>query len=279
MPKDDRDVLEVLQAELDFIEKGGYGRSVRTPWKSTAIFVDSPSCINFGDREMRQPCNDCLLMQFVPPGNRPGSAVPCHHILLNERAETVESLTLRNNQQRLETAVTEWLRGVIRHLEGQRSHTPPEAGRTADKKRLLVVDDDEKVLLLLEALLENEGYDVTTAWSGFEALGRLRAPYFDIILLDDYLPDMATEEILRQFQEQAPGTPVLLMQTSAITDELVARYAGLGAHYLAAKSHPAYVAALVPEFLNQARLQSSPPQARPSNPNLSTAIHPKEDAA
>ena len=31
MAKDDRDILEVLKEELDFIEKGGYGRSVRTP--------------------------------------------------------------------------------------------------------------------------------------------------------------------------------------------------------------------------------------------------------
>jgi hypothetical protein len=38
MPTDDRVVLEVLKFELDFIEKGGYGRSVRTPWLPTSIF-------------------------------------------------------------------------------------------------------------------------------------------------------------------------------------------------------------------------------------------------
>ncbi len=37
MPKDDRDVLEVLKFELDFIEKGGYGRSVRTPWLPVSL--------------------------------------------------------------------------------------------------------------------------------------------------------------------------------------------------------------------------------------------------
>ena len=31
MPTDERDPLELLKAELSFIEKGGYGRSVRTP--------------------------------------------------------------------------------------------------------------------------------------------------------------------------------------------------------------------------------------------------------
>ena len=32
MPKDERDLLEVLRFELDFLEQGGYGRSPRTPW-------------------------------------------------------------------------------------------------------------------------------------------------------------------------------------------------------------------------------------------------------
>ena len=34
MATDERDILELLKDELNFIEKGGYGRSVRTPWQS-----------------------------------------------------------------------------------------------------------------------------------------------------------------------------------------------------------------------------------------------------
>ena len=49
MSDDKRDVLEVLKFELQFLEQGGYGRSVRTPWKATSMFQDSPSCINFND--------------------------------------------------------------------------------------------------------------------------------------------------------------------------------------------------------------------------------------
>ena len=33
MQKDERDLLDVLKFELDFLEKGGYGRSPRKPWK------------------------------------------------------------------------------------------------------------------------------------------------------------------------------------------------------------------------------------------------------
>jgi pyruvate-ferredoxin/flavodoxin oxidoreductase len=45
---DERDILEVLKEELEFIEQGGYGRSVRTPWKATSVFQDSLSCLNYG---------------------------------------------------------------------------------------------------------------------------------------------------------------------------------------------------------------------------------------
>src|ERR1700758_303118 len=61
MSDEKRDVLEVLKFELDFLEQGGYGRSVRTPWKATATFQDSPTCLNFNDAERPHPCSECLL--------------------------------------------------------------------------------------------------------------------------------------------------------------------------------------------------------------------------
>ena len=70
MTQDDRDTLEVLKAELDFVEKGGYGRSVKTPWQPTSIFRDSPSCINLGDLDRTHPCSECVLIDFVPPEAR-----------------------------------------------------------------------------------------------------------------------------------------------------------------------------------------------------------------
>src|SRR5215470_5608028 len=48
MTKDDRDILELLKEELSFIEQGGYGRSVRTPWKPSSTFQDSLTCVNYG---------------------------------------------------------------------------------------------------------------------------------------------------------------------------------------------------------------------------------------
>src|SRR3982751_6809153 len=62
MAKDGRDILEVLKGELDFIEKGGYGRSVRTPWLPKSIFQDSLSCLNYGYPFRAHPCSECHLL-------------------------------------------------------------------------------------------------------------------------------------------------------------------------------------------------------------------------
>ena len=120
MPKDDRDILDILKFELDFLEKGGYGRSVRTPWKPTSAFQDSLTCINFGDPYRSHPCNDCLLMQFVPEERR-SETVPCHHIALDESGRTVDTLEAQENQEGLEERVKNWLRVTIKRIEQERA--------------------------------------------------------------------------------------------------------------------------------------------------------------
>jgi hypothetical protein len=119
MTNDDRDTVEVLKAELDFIEKGGYGRSVKSPWLATSIFQDSPTCINFADLERTHPCGECLLIDFVPPESR-REVVPCRHIPLNSAGETVDQLELKEDQRGMEEAVRSWVRKTIERLEEQK---------------------------------------------------------------------------------------------------------------------------------------------------------------
>src|SRR4029077_1653756 len=87
MAKDDRDILELLKEELAFVEQGGYGRSVRTPWLPKSAFQDSLTCINFADPDRTNPCNECHLIDFVS-NERLSEEVPCHFIALNEAGET-----------------------------------------------------------------------------------------------------------------------------------------------------------------------------------------------
>ena len=120
MSQDKRDILEVLKFELNFLEQGGYGRSVRTPWKPTSVFQDSVTCINFNDASRPNPCSNCLLNDFVPQ-NAHEESVPCHHIPLNRSGETVDTLERQGTQAELEENVREWLRATIQRIEQDRA--------------------------------------------------------------------------------------------------------------------------------------------------------------
>ena len=117
MCKDERDVLELLKTELGFIEQGGYGRSVRTPWKATSPFRDSLTCVNYALPEKSHPCSECHLIDFVPR-EKQSEEVPCHFIPLNVMGDTVE--TLEDNEGKLEETLKEWMRAKIKEIEAQR---------------------------------------------------------------------------------------------------------------------------------------------------------------
>ncbi|HJZ78982.1 MAG TPA: hypothetical protein VKD91_01510 [Pyrinomonadaceae bacterium] len=114
----DRDILELLKSELSFIEEGGYGRSVRTPWQTKSVFQDSLSCLNYGYPYRAHPCAECPLLDFVEPCDR-SQSVPCHFIPLNEAGTTIEEMEMEGNEAKLENAVKGWLRGKISQLEAK----------------------------------------------------------------------------------------------------------------------------------------------------------------
>ena len=120
MAADKRDILEVLKFELNFLEQGGYGRSVKTPWKPTHIFQDSLSCLNFNEPERPHPCDECLLHEMVPKESQ-AEGVPCHFIPLNKEGENVHTMERQYNQAELEEAVRNWLRETIRRIEAERA--------------------------------------------------------------------------------------------------------------------------------------------------------------
>lgn len=119
MNKDERELLEVLKFELQFLQKGGYGRSPREPWRPRYIFEDSPTCMNYDCKESPEPCSHCVLMQLVPPDLR-GEKIPCRHIPLNQLDENLDSLYRCDEQHELEETVESWLRKTIAKVEEAR---------------------------------------------------------------------------------------------------------------------------------------------------------------
>jgi len=119
MPRDNRNVLDVLKFELEFLEQGGYGRLPRESWRPRLVFEDSPTCMNFNSKD-REPCSECLLMQFVPEEARK-EQTPCIHIPLSLSGETLEHLYRTGTQQEIEATLGAWLRATIHQLEAEKA--------------------------------------------------------------------------------------------------------------------------------------------------------------
>lgn len=114
--KDERDLLDVLKFERDFLEKGGYGRSAGRP---RLVFEDSPTCLNYGSAKNQAPCSDCVLMALVPPEGV-YARIPCRHIRFNAEGETLDTLYGHEVQFETEEVVDKWLHQVVAKLEAAR---------------------------------------------------------------------------------------------------------------------------------------------------------------
>jgi two-component system response regulator HydG len=80
-----------------------------------------------------------------------------------------------------------------------------------DGCRILLVEDDPEMLDLVREHLEGDGHAVTALGRGTEAIARLTAEEFDIVLTDLRLPDVDGMEILRASREVRRGIPVVLI--------------------------------------------------------------------
>jgi hypothetical protein len=125
MKVNQQELLDALKFELHFLEHGGYERSVREPRRELSVFQDSPSCLNYALSERKHPCSECFLINFVPPEKR-GEPIPCHHIPLNERGDTLDSLAGYGRDFQVESAMREWLKKTIAELEMGLAMEPAE---------------------------------------------------------------------------------------------------------------------------------------------------------
>jgi len=106
------EIVEKLKLERSILADGGYGRSVRTPWRPTEYFRDSIVCLNAGEAEQVHSCSDCFLINYVYPGHR-DKRLPCHFIPLNAEGETIYSLLRIGDVEKLEQLLLEWLDKTI----------------------------------------------------------------------------------------------------------------------------------------------------------------------
>ncbi len=76
---------------------------------------------------------------------------------------------------------------------------------------ILVVDDEESIRSSLKSILEDEGYEVTVASNGQEALKAYTSDPPDLMMLDIWMPEMDGLETLRRVKEFVPTAQVMMM--------------------------------------------------------------------
>jgi signal transduction histidine kinase/ActR/RegA family two-component response regulator len=84
---------------------------------------------------------------------------------------------------------------------------PQQPGRT----RILVVDDEERVRELLRDILESEGYGVSLARGGREALELLSESHYDAVFTDLGMPGMSGWELARAVRERDDSVPLAVI--------------------------------------------------------------------
>jgi CheY-like chemotaxis protein len=81
--------------------------------------------------------------------------------------------------------------------------------------RILVAEDDEDTRSLIRRVLENQGYAVTTAPDGVEALARLATESFDLILSDVSMPNLDGLKLMELKAQKRIMTPVIFFTAEA----------------------------------------------------------------
>ena len=89
-----------------------------------------------------------------------------------------------------------------------------------DRRRILVVDDEERMVRFIRLNLEHDGFQVSEAFNGKQAVSRLRDSTPDLILLDVMMPDLDGFEVLQMIREIS-NVPVIMLTAKGEEDDRV----------------------------------------------------------
>jgi len=86
-----------------------------------------------------------------------------------------------------------------------------DGSSTADRPAVLIVDDEEGIRKLLTAVLSEKGYSADSCATGQEAIEKADGRFYDVALIDIFLPDVSGVELLKRMRERKPRTRKIIM--------------------------------------------------------------------
>lgn len=134
---------------------------------------------------------------------------------------------------------------------------PKEINVAGTQGRILVVDDNRMNRIKLSRSLEEQGHAVATAENGLEALSKLRAEPFDLVLLDILMPEMDGYQVLEHMKADSDLRELPVIVISAVDEmDSVVRCIEMGAaDYLPKTFDPALLRARLNASLAGKRLR------------------------
>jgi CheY-like chemotaxis protein len=130
--------------------------------------------------------------------------------------------------------------------------------KNISRATILYVDDDPCMRELMAMILNEEGYEVSTATDGFDALDQLRNSLPDLIISDLQMPRMSGIEFLSVVRHRFPAIPAMAISGAFDWDEFSPAGVMADAFYPKSRCHPDELIHTVRELMYQ-------PLNRPTN--------------
>jgi CheY-like chemotaxis protein len=141
--------------------------------------------------------------------------------------------------------------GAIFNLRGQNV-------KNISKASILFVDDEPCMREVMAMILTEEGYEVSTATDGFDALAQLRTSVPDLIISDLQMPRMSGVEFLAVVRHRFPAIPVIAISGASDTKEFLPADVMADAFYPKCRCQPDELMRTVSNLIHL-------PLARPTN--------------
>jgi len=140
-------------------------------------------------------------------------------------------------------------------------------------QRILLVDDDPNLLVVLAEQLHHDGYDVTTARDGQEALHRLESGWPDLILLDLMMPKVDGLALAREIKAAA-DLPIIVLSAIDTADSKARLLDEVAEDYVSKPYHYPELRARIERVLRRLG-DRIPRQSMVLGPNLTLDLHRK----
>src|SRR4249920_1111383 len=157
---------------------------------------------------------------------------------------------------------------------GARSGPYGATGYSMGAPRILLVDDDPDLLVLLADQLRNDGYLVTTARDGVEAMRRLETAWPDLLLIDMMMPRRDGLSLAREVKAVA-DLPIIVLSAIDTADSKADLLDEVAEDYITKPYHYPELRARITRVLR--RLGDRVPRQRLEiGPNLALELHRRE---